>query len=389
MKIGERFNPFRMFMGAFVPEALCRYRGVSPGAKLVYARLYRFAGERGECFPAVSTIADEIGVGETQARTYLDELATCALIEKESKIGKVNTYFFVWHECFDGMEGDPRKSPPPRKTEVVENIDTPSVNRGPDPLGLPDGTPSVYRGRRESIKESHSEESHFTAQDFLRIHTKAKGSKKASPKERAVITEWIPTIQEPSIDIAAAFGCFLLDEYWRERNFPPLAFKDQFQKYLRLSREMPIVTREEESQQAQAPESSIGSPMLDPGASHVVSVRFDYPARWNELVPASPAEWDAKMGRSRALAECETHPQFRERFDEICGLAQQIHTARGKEVGWMTFHWAIKSVDGVYGWYKILTEHRWMATVPAEKSKSGQRKMTNMERMAAGLPMEG
>jgi hypothetical protein len=34
--IGERFNPYRIFNGIFIPEAICKYRGVSPGSKLVY-----------------------------------------------------------------------------------------------------------------------------------------------------------------------------------------------------------------------------------------------------------------------------------------------------------------------------------------------------------------
>ncbi len=147
MKVGERFNPFRMFTGAFVPESLCRYRGVSSGAKLVYARLYRFAGERGECFPSVPKVAEEIGVGETQARVYLDELIESKLIEKEGSPGHVNTYFFVWHECYDGVDGEARKSPPipPRKTEAVENGETPSVNRTADPLGKPDEESQLMR----------------------------------------------------------------------------------------------------------------------------------------------------------------------------------------------------------------------------------------------------
>jgi hypothetical protein len=36
MRPGEPFNPFRLFNGLFVREALARHRGLSPGAKLAY-----------------------------------------------------------------------------------------------------------------------------------------------------------------------------------------------------------------------------------------------------------------------------------------------------------------------------------------------------------------
>src|SRR5438105_2445720 len=44
VKIGERFNPQKRFCGSYVPEAIYKYRGLSPGAKLIYGRLCRYAG---------------------------------------------------------------------------------------------------------------------------------------------------------------------------------------------------------------------------------------------------------------------------------------------------------------------------------------------------------
>jgi len=40
MKIGQPFNPFRVFKGIFIPEALVRTNGISPGAKLAYGRVW-------------------------------------------------------------------------------------------------------------------------------------------------------------------------------------------------------------------------------------------------------------------------------------------------------------------------------------------------------------
>ena len=37
------FNPYKLFVGSFIPEWLERRKEISPGAKLCYARLLRHA----------------------------------------------------------------------------------------------------------------------------------------------------------------------------------------------------------------------------------------------------------------------------------------------------------------------------------------------------------
>jgi len=105
MKPGDPFNPFRLFNGLFVPEALARHRGLSPGAKLAYGRLARYAGQDGQCYPAVPTLAREIGVGLRQAQKYLGELERVKLIRRSSRFSEhgqtSNQYQFLWHPIFD------------------------------------------------------------------------------------------------------------------------------------------------------------------------------------------------------------------------------------------------------------------------------------------------
>jgi hypothetical protein len=62
IRVGQPFNPFRLFTGIFIPEALAQSKVVSPGAKMAYGRLARYAGQDGKCFPAVETLGQEIGV---------------------------------------------------------------------------------------------------------------------------------------------------------------------------------------------------------------------------------------------------------------------------------------------------------------------------------------
>src|SRR5258705_1421106 len=70
-RVGQPFNPYKLFTGIFIPEALVRYRGLSCWAKVAYGRLARYAGENGEGWPAIPTLAGEMGIGCTQTRPYV------------------------------------------------------------------------------------------------------------------------------------------------------------------------------------------------------------------------------------------------------------------------------------------------------------------------------
>jgi hypothetical protein len=139
-----------------MPEAICRYRGLSPGAKVIYARLCRFAGKGGSAYPAIGTLAKETGMSETQARGYLKELEKEHFIQVDRKnrhyrkdgSGGSNRYIFLWHPAFDGDSGAARKAPPPlRKSEGV-----PPRKTGPV-------TPAENRTRRESSSAESVKES--------------------------------------------------------------------------------------------------------------------------------------------------------------------------------------------------------------------------------------
>jgi hypothetical protein len=120
MKIGERFNPFKRFPGIHVPEPVCTYRGLSPGAKLVYGRLCRYAGSAGNVYPAMPTLAQEVGLCERQVRSYVRELERAKFIEidrnnkhyRKDGSGGTNTLYFLWHTAFEGEQGKRRNTPP-------------------------------------------------------------------------------------------------------------------------------------------------------------------------------------------------------------------------------------------------------------------------------------
>lgn len=150
MTIGQPFNPFGLFTGIFIPESLVRSPLLSPGAKLCYGRLCRYAGQDGECFPRQDTLADELAVSSRTVRTYLTELISAGFIAIHQRgLNRTNTYVFLWHSVLDST---PRKTPPPQTV----------VSTGPEEnfhSGVEENCQSrveenfrSYKGRREVFK---------------------------------------------------------------------------------------------------------------------------------------------------------------------------------------------------------------------------------------------
>lgn len=96
--MSEEINPYRKWIGAFIPNWLLNKNEVSQGAKLCYGRLCQYAGSNGEAFPRQGEIAKALGVSSRQVRKYLKELEQHQLISIERR-GKTqsNMYHFFEH----------------------------------------------------------------------------------------------------------------------------------------------------------------------------------------------------------------------------------------------------------------------------------------------------
>jgi hypothetical protein len=76
-----------------VPNAILTHPELSPGAKLTYAMLLRYAWQEDRSFPGQERLARDVGAGERSIRTYLKELKTGGLVEIHQRgLGRSNLY---------------------------------------------------------------------------------------------------------------------------------------------------------------------------------------------------------------------------------------------------------------------------------------------------------
>lgn len=109
---GDPYNPFRMFYGIFIPEWLCQARCISHGAKMVFGRLARYAGEFGVAEPAQAVLALECGMSDDSCYRYIKELADHELLAVQRRgLGRPNRYTFLWHDMIGAVRADADQRP--------------------------------------------------------------------------------------------------------------------------------------------------------------------------------------------------------------------------------------------------------------------------------------
>jgi hypothetical protein len=104
--IGERFVPWRRFKTYYLIPDPVMAADISPGAKLCWGVLARFAGKDGRCFPTMQTIGRQIGVSERQAKSYIAELTRERyIVRTRGGSRRSNQYSFLWHSTFEVADG--------------------------------------------------------------------------------------------------------------------------------------------------------------------------------------------------------------------------------------------------------------------------------------------
>ena len=76
-----------------VPNHVLESDRISPGAKLAYAMLLKYAWQNDSCFPGQERLAEDMGVTDRSVRTYIQELTKCDFLTVQRRgQGKPNLY---------------------------------------------------------------------------------------------------------------------------------------------------------------------------------------------------------------------------------------------------------------------------------------------------------
>jgi AraC-like DNA-binding protein len=99
--MSERILSRKLHNFSAIPDWLCcrTPKEISDGAKILYARLWRFMGDDDVCWPSIKRLQKELGKSASQTKRILKELKEIKLI-KSLRIGKKcsNRYYLLEHE---------------------------------------------------------------------------------------------------------------------------------------------------------------------------------------------------------------------------------------------------------------------------------------------------
>lgn len=138
--LSKTINPYKMFNGAFIPLWLMERPEISPGAKIIYARIALHAGKTGVAWPRQELLAKETGISNRSVRTYITELVAHKLIRSVRKgLCISNRYFFLRHEW---MGLDKKADPEGQEEESAS---------GPERQTLPVQSGELYLSERQNL----------------------------------------------------------------------------------------------------------------------------------------------------------------------------------------------------------------------------------------------
>lgn len=378
-RLGDRFNPNRLFSGVFIPEPILQLRSLAPGAKIVYARLMRYAGERCEVYPAISTLSAEVGMGETQAREYIGQLVEVGLIEKEPRPGETNLYYFLWHDCFDTGASDPRNRILPLRDPGALPLRDPDT---PTPPGSRRGTPPG--SRRPPLRDPGDEEKNeektlktelhppisppgegtpISEKTVLLLKRRLKALRKFGSVNKSVerylaqaVEAWGGGFTEE--ELLAAVEDFGNQDYWHQ-------FENKAAAFVRhMANEGWRDRVAVEGVDPPLPTAEAGAPV--PGAAAASSAPIvatainamspaDVVATWERVV-GEQVNWSKAHDPTVVLLRLCGVPEFVDNLEAICANAKQARDRRGPDVAWLTFRWLIAKpkADKSPNWWNLL-----------------------------------
>jgi len=164
MQNGQEYNPYKIFVGIFIPNLIIQDQNLSPGAKITFGVLSQFSGKYGVCCPRQERIAERMGISKRQVIRYIEELKKEKYISVSQRgLRKSNIYKFLWKKVWAESVNQEVTD---MSTPEVSDLSTPIrlnrfiVNRDPPISPLKGGAPktSYLRKEKKVGREAESKE---------------------------------------------------------------------------------------------------------------------------------------------------------------------------------------------------------------------------------------
>ncbi len=177
---GEAFNA-RQFYGAYslIPDWVARMP-VSGNAKVIYARLLRYAQTSGRAFPSYETLGKYVGLSERQAQRLCHELRDAGVVKihrrrrSDTNQNQTSVFEFLYQPEMDAVapdepteeyEAEPTDTCDVKPTEPVDTCGTePTDTYGTDPTDMDVRVRDKQR-RDKRTRDKQAERSAAAAQD--------------------------------------------------------------------------------------------------------------------------------------------------------------------------------------------------------------------------------
>ena len=346
-------NPFRQYYVVMIPQGVVAYKGISPGAKLVYGRLYRYAGKKGVAFPSIPELSEEVGLGKSQTKEYLAELVENKFIQRERVFAQGNVYRFLNHPCLAGC-----------------GVGSPRVNSGSFPIGRDTGPQSIGRDTGPLLAGIPADSSLLYEEGHRR------GSNPLTPlpvpgKENTLQPSPILDTEEPALEDEDVMTPPGPSRFKARSRFGKKERKLGLgaQTRMAIGGETTMPRREEETRPGSFPgtRAVAQDPPNEPAAP-----QRDYAALWNSLVSASSIPADP-VKDIQTVRRIRLNPDLDRDFEKVCRKAQELLTAAPDEVGFISFSWLVRSKDGRDNWDRMLHGgYDWMTKSKNKQGKGNQ-----------------
>jgi hypothetical protein len=172
------FNPYKMYIGLFIPNFIAKNPNLSHLSKLCYGRLLQYSGKHGYCYPKQETLAEELASSVRSTERALAELIESNLIYVKHPTGKdrlihaPNKYYFI----------------KPKDIEVDPSLDDLDDDGPVSSDGSGERNNDVCKGR-ESLEVESGFINKTITEDFPNLHSKAKKIREACKRRKQVLPE--------------------------------------------------------------------------------------------------------------------------------------------------------------------------------------------------------